>query len=135
MDIGVKEINLWHKQRGFFNIKSGLSIGYHYVIRRDGTIENGRPITEAGAHAKGYNANSIGICLVGGIDNNGKAENNFTAAQWQSLLKLVIEKAKSYHVARKAIIGHNQVAKKDCPCFSVPKWIEANKEIFDKEGV
>ena len=68
MDIGRDEIDSWHKARGW----SG--IGYHYVIRRDGRIESGRPVEQAGAHASGYNANSIGICLVGGINHNGKPE-------------------------------------------------------------
>ena len=135
MNIGVKEIDRWHKQRGFFNFASGLSIGYHYVIRRDGTVEKGRPDSEAGAHAKGYNAHSLGICLVGGIDANGKPENNFTPEQWGALIELVVKLAKSYHISRDKIIGHNQVAAKDCPCFSVPEWIEEHKDIFEKEGI
>lgn len=128
MDIGAKEINLWHRQRGFFNIASGLSIGYHYVIRRDGTVETGRPVSEAGAHAKGYNSTSIGICLVGGIDKDGKAEDNFTPEQWNSLIKLTAKLIKAYNISLDRVMGHNQVAKKDCPCFSVPKWVKKHKE-------
>lgn len=131
----MKEINLWHRQRGFFNIPSGLSIGYHYVIRRDGTVEDGRPVDQVGAHAKGHNSKSIGICLVGGINKDGKAEANYTPVQWEALLNLVVKLAKSYHISREHIIGHNQVASKDCPCFSVPQWVEQNKETFEKEGI
>lgn len=123
MDIGAKEINLWHRQRGFFNLASGLSIGYHYVIRRDGTVETGRPVSEIGAHASGHNAHSIGVCLVGGIDANGKSENNFTVDQWESLLDLVKKLKKQYNVPLKNIKGHNEVAQKDCPCFSVRQWV------------
>src|SRR5690606_114532 len=63
MDIGAKEIDVWHKQRGW------SKIGYHFVIRRNGVIEKGRDISEVGAHVEGYNKNSIGICMVGGIDS------------------------------------------------------------------
>lgn len=128
MDIGMKEINLWHRQRGFFNIASGLAIGYHYVIRRDGTVENGRPVSEAGAHAKGYNAHSIGICLVGGIDKDGNPQNNFTKPQWKALKELVLKLKKAYNIKKDKIIGHNQVAAKACPCFKVPEWLA-------KEGI
>ncbi len=63
MDIGVKEIRDWH-----VNDNKWDDIGYHFVIRRDGTIECGRSIDKAGAHCKGHNAHSIGMCLVGGED-------------------------------------------------------------------
>jgi N-acetyl-anhydromuramyl-L-alanine amidase AmpD len=61
MDIGAAEIDQWHKERGW------SSIGYHYVIRRDGTVEVGRPLQQPGAHVKGHNDYSIGICLIGGV--------------------------------------------------------------------
>lgn len=115
MDIGAKEIEQWHRARGFFGI------GYHYVIRRDGTIEMGRPLEKAGAHAEGYNADSIGICMAGGIDNKGKPQNNFTDAQWDSLAKLTKDLVQSYGALK--IIGHNEVAAKACPSFSVQKWL------------
>ena len=60
MDIGVKQIRRWHKKRGFNDV------GYHYIIRRDGTLETGRPIEKIGAHCKGQNRHSIGVCFVGG---------------------------------------------------------------------
>lgn len=115
MDIGAKEIEQWHRARGFFGI------GYHYVIRRDGTIEMGRPLEKAGAHAEGHNADSIGICMAGGIDNKGKPQNNFTDAQWDSLAKLTKDLVQSYGALK--IIGHNEVAAKACPSFSVQKWL------------
>jgi hypothetical protein len=61
-DIGAQEIDRWHRQRGW------RMIGYHYVIRLDGTVEEGRDETIPGAHARGYNRTSIGICLIGGMD-------------------------------------------------------------------
>jgi hypothetical protein len=53
------DIERWHRERGF------SSIGYHYVVRRDGSIEPGRPLQQAGAHCRGYNRHSIGICYEG----------------------------------------------------------------------
>lgn len=58
-DFTIKDIDRWHKERGW------QCCGYHHVIRLDGTIENGRPLAQIGAHCKGYNENSIGICLIG----------------------------------------------------------------------
>ncbi|MFG6359724.1 MAG: N-acetylmuramoyl-L-alanine amidase, partial [Mailhella sp.] len=81
-DIGAAEIDMWHKKQGWDEI------GYHFVIRRNGETEKGRDIEIAGAHCKGQNKNSIGICLAGGIDENGRAENNFTDKQFQSLRNL-----------------------------------------------
>ena len=101
MDVGVKEITQWHKARGFF------TIGYHYVIRRSGTIEQGRDVNQAGAHAVGYNAHSIGICLVGGIDDKGRPQNNFTDKQWATLKTLVKDLVAKYKI--KEIIGHGRL--------------------------
>ena len=67
-DVTVTEIDRWHRQRGF----SG--IGYHYVIYRDGSVHKGRNEDSIGAHCTGQNANSIGVCYVGGMDINNKAE-------------------------------------------------------------
>ena len=58
---GVKEIRSWHKAKGWSDI------GYHFVVRRDGRVEKGRPITQTGAHVQGWNTNNVGICLEGGI--------------------------------------------------------------------
>ncbi|WP_391510057.1 N-acetylmuramoyl-L-alanine amidase, partial [Micrococcus luteus] len=85
MDIGVREIAQWHKEQGW------LAIGYHFVIRRDGTVEAGRDQEAVGSHVKGYNSTSVGVCLVGGIDAKGNHEANFTPAQMQSLRSLLVE--------------------------------------------
>lgn len=116
MNIGVKEIREWHKERGWNDI------GYHLVIRRDGTIEKGRPLENIGAHVQGHNGGSVGVCLVGGVDNNMKAANNFTAPQWLSLEAIVSEFQKNYPTAK--ICGHRDLDnKKDCPSFDVGKWL------------
>lgn len=116
MDIGAKEIDGWHRAKGYFGI------GYHYVIRRNGEVELGRPLEQAGAHAKDHNATSIGICLVGGIDDRGKPECNFTPEQWAELAKLVTDLQGRFGALK--VIGHNEVAAKACPSFNVQKWLE-----------
>lgn len=115
-DIGVKEITQWHKERGF------NTIGYHFVIRRNGIIEIGRDLNKAGAHVANHNSNSIGICLVGGVDSKGKAENNYTKEQWDSLLELV--KALRLKFPKTVIKGHRDYPNvaKECPCFEVKEW-------------
>lgn len=116
-DIGVSIITEWHKAKGWSDI------GYHFVIRRSGQIENGRPETEQGAHVYGYNKNSIGICMIGGLDDMGKPDANFTFAQYQSLIEL-IQELKSKYGMQVRVRGHRDVAKKACPCFSVQNLLE-----------
>lgn len=118
MDIGVKEIAEWHRRRGY------LEIGYHYVIRRDGTIQTGRALDEIGAHALGHNKDSIGICLAGGRGQGKEAENNFTAEQFIQLKRLLAALRNAYPGINK-IIGHNEVnPDKACPSFNVQEWLK-----------
>lgn len=110
-DVHAADIDLWHRQRGF------RAIGYHYVVDLDGSIEQGRPEAEIGAHCRGYNAHSIGVCYVGGLDANGHPADTRTPNQRRALRQLVAELRRRYPAA--TIHGHNQFAAKDCPCFNV----------------
>ena len=116
-DIDAREIDRWHRQRGW------LKIGYHFVIKRDGSIEIGRDFNDIGAHARGHNSYSVGVCLVGGLNDESKPENNFTEAQWGMLSILVDGLSAKYPEAK--IIGHNEVADKACPSFDVQEWMNA----------
>jgi N-acetyl-anhydromuramyl-L-alanine amidase AmpD len=117
MDVDWKDIDRWHRQRGW------LGIGYHFVIRRNGSVEKGRDIDAIGAHARGYNKNSIGICLVGGVDEDGDPDDNFTYDQYRSLEVLCEKLIQKYPKAK--IIGHNAVnPHKACPCFDWEAWLE-----------
>ena len=128
----AKDIDRMHKQRGF------NQIGYHYIIDLDGTIETGRPLTSWGAHCntKGfsdssYNKHSIGICYIGGLDDNGKPADTRTEAQKQALHELVAKLCKKYQILE--ILGHRDTSPdldgdgevepqewiKHCPCFDV----------------
>lgn len=129
MDIGVEEIRRWHRQRGW------LDVGYHKIIRRDGTIEDGRPMTAPGAHARGFNHISLGICLVGGLAADGKSpENNFTDVQMDVLRELLSDLLKIYPEAR--IVGHRDLPKvnKACPSFDVREWYGCGPAIVNEEN-
>jgi len=122
MNIGAEEIKKWHvDERGWSDI------GYHFVITRDGTKELGRGSDLSGAHARAVNGTSVGICLVGGLSEDNKPENNFTLEQFLTLKDLIKELKMKYPDVKK-IIGHYQVepAKPHCPGFNVPEWL--NKE-------
>lgn len=111
-DYTVSDIDRWHRARGF------RKIGYHYVIYRDGSIHEGRPIAEAGAHCKGHNAHSIGICYIGGIDKDGRTpKDTRTPEQKASLSALVNQLQATYPEA--TLHGHNEFAPKACPSFRV----------------
>ena len=115
MDIGAKEIDQWHKQRGF------TEIGYHYVIRRNGDVEIGRPERNPGAHVSGHNTGSIGVCLVGGKARGRENPCNFTRAQWRALESLTMQLALEYPQAK--ITGHTNLdSGKSCPTFNVESW-------------
>lgn len=113
-DFTVQDIDRWHRQRGF------KSIGYHFVIYRDGTIHKGRPLDQIGAHCTGHNANSIGICYIGGCAADGKtAKDTRTGAQREALKRLVSELRVAYPQA--TVHGHREYAQKACPSFDVQK--------------
>ena len=112
-DFRAKDIDKWHKQRGW------KGIGYHYVIDLDRTIEKGRPESEIGAHTVGHNRYSIGVVYVGGLDKNGKPKDTRTEEQKEALLEILRQLLSKYPKA--TIHGHNEFAKKACPCFDVQK--------------
>ncbi len=121
-DIGAADIDRWHRGQGW------QTIGYHYVIRRNGTIEEGREEDKIGSHVHNHNANSIGICMVGGVAADGKtAENNFTQEQFASLKQLVARLKTKYPKA--VVQGHRDFpgVYKACPSFDAKAWAKENK--------
>lgn len=115
----VAEIRRWHQALGW------KREGYHWFIDRDGQIAPGRPETMTGSHVRGYNERSLGICLIGGHGSaaSDAFEANFTPAQKRALQHLV-KNIKS-RTPIKAIRGHNEVAAKACPGFTVARqdWL------------
>lgn len=127
-DYTVEDIDRDHRKRGF------AKIGYHYVIYRDGTIHQGRKESEVGAHARGYNANSIGVCYIGGLARDGKTtKDTRTQAQRDALVRLLRELVIRYPDAE--ILGHRDLSPdkngdgivspneyiKGCPSFDAKK--------------
>ena len=113
-DYTAKDIDSWHRARGF------NGIGYHWVVYRDGRVVKGRSESQAGAHCKGYNARSIGICYIGGVASDGKTpKDTRTAAQREALQILIKELLIKYPGA--TIHGHNEFAAKACPSFDVKR--------------
>ena len=105
------QIDTWHRQRGW-----KFGIGYHYVVRRNGQIEPGRPEWMVGAHCQNHNAHSVGICYEGGIDIREQAADTRTAAQKLALRQLLEDLHRRY--PRALIVGHRDLdPRKACPCF------------------
>jgi N-acetylmuramoyl-L-alanine amidase len=120
----VAEVKKWHTDKGWSDV------GYHYLIDRNGVIVEGRPVERAGAHAKGYNATSIGVAIFGGHGGtaNDEFEENFTDAQDRSLRRLIAQLRMEFPNITQ-IVGHNDLpdVTKACPTFRVNKWIAQDK--------
>ena len=114
-NLTAEDIPAMHRKEGLLNI------GFHKIITREGKVEDGRHIDIAGIHvdAKGdvSNANSIGICLIGGLSIKGEPDCNFTLAQFTSLNELLVELQSEY--GNVLVIGHRDVADTSCPNFEI----------------
>ena len=121
--VDAKEIDRWHRKRGW------LMIGYHFVITRDATLQKGRDLNAAGAHAAGHNHESVGVCVVGGTKDDWKTpENNFTARQFDVLTAILRELRSVFPAAR--IVGHWELdPKKACPVFDIKKFLADRPEL------
>jgi len=117
MDVDAATVRGWH-----MNERKWSDIGYHYFIKRDGTIEKGRSLSRSGAHVKGWNKTSIGICYAGGVDANGRPEDNRTAEQTRSLMMLARTLEKRFQGSQ--VLGHRDFegVSKACPSFDVKSW-------------
>jgi N-acetylmuramoyl-L-alanine amidase len=111
MIVGVSTIRDWHLRRGFSDV------GYHYVITKSGSVELGRPLEEVGAHSKGQNKSSIGICYVGGLDMFHKPKDTMNDNQVKAFESLVESLRAQF--GDLTLHGHNEYSKKACPCFVV----------------
>lgn len=117
-DIGLQELRLQHMQQG------GSDVAYHYIIKRDGTLEVGRNEITPGDHAAGYDLHSIGICMVGGRKRRTtKAEANFTPAQYLTLQTLLEDLSSRYPESES--LGHRDLPGVNhlCPSFDVREWL------------
>lgn len=102
----IEVIQNWHIERGF------KKIGYHFVITKNGEVKIGREEEEVGAHCKGENEDSIGICLTG--------RTVFTSKQFKALNKLVLSLLTKYKLSIKDVYPHNHFnSNKTCPNFKI----------------
>ena len=117
-NFSVEDLEACHLARGF------RTIGYHYYITKDGKIHPCRPEDMAGAHARRYNANSIGICYEGGLDRQGHPADTRTPAQKHAMHNLLKSLCTDYPDAD--IVGHRDLpwVRKACPCFDVKEWLK-----------
>lgn len=125
VDFTQNDLLRCHRSRGM------RMVGYHFYIRKDGYIWSTRPLEEAGAHARGYNAESIGIAYEGGLDENGLPSDTRTEKQKYSMRALIRTLKKDFPIRR--VCGHRDVSPdknrngviepsewlKQCPCFDV----------------
>ena len=106
------QIDTWHRRHNHWK----FGIGYHYVIRRDGSIESGRPEWMVGAHCLNHNAHSLGVCYEGGLDIRGQPDDTRTPEQKKALRWLLRQLHRTY--PRAVIVGHHDLdPQKDCPCI------------------
>ena len=136
-DIGAYEIDKMHRDRGWDGI------GYHIVIRRNGAIEFGEHLNNRGAHAKGFNSNSVSVCLVGGVTPAGKPVYNFTLDQIRTMWSVRDFLDKAYpnvvHLGHRDLSpdtdGDGEVEEhewlKQCPCFNVRATFAIGSVVLD----
>jgi hypothetical protein len=124
------DIDVWHHKRGFERAYGFitrdyplLAIGYHCVITVDGRIEYGRKMDETGAHCKGFNRRSVGICLIG--------RDAFSAPQWIALKQKVVALQNAYpNIIR--VMGHREFnPHKTCPGFDVAAWLDGGMNALE----
>ena len=109
-DVRTAEIKRWHtEERGWSDI------GYHWVVELDGSLHAGRPEEVSGAHCKGHNSDSIGICYVGGSDASGNPKDTRTQEQKEALVSLISDLLDRHTEAE--VFGHRDFSEKACPSF------------------
>lgn len=110
----MADIKRWHvAERGWGDV------GYHFVIDKDGTVFQGRALGQQGAHCKGHNAASIGICYIGGLeDDTGKPKDTRTPEQKEAMFSLVRSLLDDFGLRMENVHCHNEYSNRACPCFS-----------------
>ena len=123
------DIDRMHRARGF------SKIGYHKIIHLDGSVDEGRPESEIGAHVSGHNTGTIGYSYIGGVDSAGRAKDTRTVAQKETMIRLTREAVERYNL--RAVLGHRDLSPdtdndgvvephewvKQCPCFNaIPEY-------------
>jgi len=117
-DVPAKTIHQWHLDRGWHGI------GYHYVVRKNGSVETGREESQSGAHAgPDYNNRSIGICVTGNFE-----ENDPTPDQMEALAELVLSVSEGYEIPPERVLGHRDVSATLCPGERLYKQLDGLRD-------
>ncbi len=129
-----QKVNKAYMER-IHRLKGRLWIGYHYVIDRKGNIETGRTLDQIGGHAPGFDNKSIGICLAGGMDQEGNRADNFTEVQRENLLQLIAVLHQQFPKA--IVVGHRDLpnAKTECPSFDVKQFLQESGYVQPIHGL
>lgn len=123
MDFSTDAIHRAHLARHF------AGIGYNYVIYRDGSIHEGRPVWAAGAHCTLHNSNSVGVCYIGGVASDAKTpKDTRTPEQKRALFELVAALMENYDIPLYRVRGHYEYANKACPSFKIETFREEFKQ-------
>ena len=115
--VKAEDIRRWHTSCGFSDI------GYQFIVGLDGEIDEGRPLDTAGAHCRGYNNCSIGVCYVGGLETDGVTPADTRTEQQKKALKWLVRKQRE-QFPQAEIRGHRDFAAKACPCFEAKELLE-----------
>lgn len=111
-EVSLDTIRKWHVEGNGWS-----DIGYHFIVHQSGKVEVGRAIERSGAHTRGHNKHSIGICYIGGVDANMKPKDTRTVNQAEALRYLVMDLLEEFTEA--TVHGHNEFSNKACPSFNV----------------
>jgi N-acetylmuramoyl-L-alanine amidase len=103
------DVKASHLERGFDDI------GYHYLIEHNGTVRLGRHVSRVGAHCKGYNANSVGVCVVGSFEDGSMP----TDEQWDAVSSLCADLLRQHPGSE--LFGHKELKPTLCPGFDPQK--------------
>ena len=114
-DYTVDKLTEWHRQQGF------KTIGYNYVIYRDGTCHIGRPLSMTGAHCKGHNTHSVGICYIGGMSEDGETPKDTRTPEQQVALAHLLRVLHA-QFPKATLHGHREFANKACPSFDCHEY-------------
>ena len=127
-DVTAAMIKRWHRDRGWSDI------GYHYIVRLDGTVESGRPISKSGSHVRGHNRDSIGICYIGGLDQRGRPKNTMTQQQRRSIEALCRSLCTALNQSL-TLHGHSEFSAKACPSFEIAAEFHALQRWMERPWV
>jgi N-acetylmuramoyl-L-alanine amidase len=105
--VSMEKIDEWHKERGF------SEVGYHYVIQAGGLVRLGRKVAQIGAHCKGHNSDSIGVCVVGSFEDGTPVP----GSQWVALVSVVSDLMRQYGLSVRDVYGHKELGNTLCPGF------------------